>query len=78
MNSATQGGAVSNAPIMTSLKMKGLPFTVTRDEILNFFQGSNMIEDSVKIGVYPDGRLTGAHVRPCRHGACCWRLRRLL
>ena len=44
---------------MLSLKMKGLPFTVTREEILTFFQGSNLIEDSVKVGVYPDGRLTG-------------------
>lgn len=50
---------MQNGPPMISLKMKGLPFSVTRDEILSFFQGTNMIEDSVKIGVYPDGRLTG-------------------
>jgi len=35
---------------MLSLKMKGLPFTVTREDILTFFQGSSMIEDSVKVG----------------------------
>ena len=52
-------GAAQNAPPMTSLKMKGLPFSVTREEILTFFQGTNMLEDSVKIGQYPDGRLTG-------------------
>ena len=46
-------------PSMTAMKMKGLPFSVTRQDILNFFQGENMIEDSVKIGVMPDGRLTG-------------------
>ena len=41
------------------MKMKGLPFSVQREDILNFFQGYNMIEDSVKIGVMSDGRLTG-------------------
>ena len=56
---AMDGGAAQNAPPMTSLKMKGLPFSVTREEILTFFQGTNMLEDSVKIGQYPDGRLTG-------------------
>lgn len=46
-------------PPMTCLKMKGLPFSVTREDILNFFQGCNLLEDSVKIGKMPDGRLTG-------------------
>lgn len=44
---------------MTSLKMKGLPFSVRREDILGFFQGHNLNEDSVKIGVMPDGKLTG-------------------
>lgn len=46
-------------PPMTCLKMKGLPFSVTRQDIFNFFAGCNLIEDSVKIGAMPDGRLTG-------------------
>jgi len=52
-------GAAVIAPPMTSLKMKGMPYSVTRDEIVNFYAGSNIIEDSIKIGVLPDGKLTG-------------------
>ena len=47
------------APSTNAMKMKGLPFSVQREDILNFFQGYNMVEDSVKIGVMSDGRLTG-------------------
>jgi heterogeneous nuclear ribonucleoprotein F/H len=39
--------------------MKGLPFSVKREDIINFFQGCNMREDTVKIGAMSDGRLTG-------------------
>ena len=52
-------GAATQAPPMTSLKMKGMPYSVTRDEIINFYAGSNVIEDSIKIGTLPDGKLTG-------------------
>ena len=44
---------------MTSLKMKGLPFSVRREDILNFVQGCNLLEDTVKVGAMSDGRLTG-------------------
>lgn len=56
---ASNQGPVMQAPTVTSLKMKGLPYTVTREEILNFFQNCSLNEDSVKIGVMADGRLTG-------------------
>ena len=46
-------------PSFTAMKMKGLPFSVTREDIISFFQGCNLLEDSIKIGFMPDGRLTG-------------------
>lgn len=53
------GGPAMNVPTMTCLKMKGLPYSVTLENILSFFQGHNIITDSVKIGKMGDGRLTG-------------------
>jgi len=44
---------------MTALKIKGLPYSVQRDDILAFFSDYGMIQDSLKIGVMSDGRLTG-------------------
>ena len=52
-------GAAQNAPEMKALKLKGLPFTVNEQDIHNFFQGTNVNSDSVKIGVMQDGRKTG-------------------
>jgi hypothetical protein len=42
--------------------MNGLPFTVSHDDIEQFFHGFGMIEDSIKIGKHPDGRSTGQAV----------------
>ena len=41
------------------MKLKGLPFSVTKQDIVTFFEGYNLIEDSVKIGKMSDGKLTG-------------------
>ena len=48
-------------PAFNAIKMKGLPFSVTRDEIIQFFtgQGHNINVDSLKIGMMADGKLTG-------------------
>ena len=63
MSGGHQGGPPQKPYVpMNSMKMKGLPFTVTREEILNFFANTNLINDSVKIGVLQDGRLTGEAV----------------
>jgi heterogeneous nuclear ribonucleoprotein F/H len=39
--------------------MRGLPYSVTEDEIVQFFHGLGLKEDSIKIGKYPNGKLTG-------------------
>lgn len=42
-----------------ALRMIGLPYSVTHDDILQFFHGLGVIEDSIKIGRYADGKTTG-------------------
>lgn len=41
------------------MRMIGLPYSVTHDDILQFFHGMGVIEDSIKIGRYADGKTTG-------------------
>jgi heterogeneous nuclear ribonucleoprotein F/H len=41
------------------LRMRGLPFSATKADVIAFFQGLSIIEDSVQLVVRPDGRLTG-------------------
>lgn len=43
----------------TALKLRGLPYSVTDEDIVQFFHGVGMIEDSVKIGKMESGKLTG-------------------
>lgn len=49
-------------PQMPALKMKGLPFSVKLEDIVSFFSGQNLVENSIKIGYMSDGRLTGEAV----------------
>jgi RNA recognition motif-containing protein len=42
-----------------AIKLRGLPFSVTEDDIVQFFHGYNLIESSIKIGRYANGKLTG-------------------
>ena len=44
---------------LSAMKLKGLPFTVNTEDIVNFFDGFNLINDSIKIGKMGDGKLTG-------------------
>jgi len=39
--------------------MRGLPFSATRQDVLNFFGGLEVIEDSIKFATRSDGRVTG-------------------
>ncbi|CAJ1942211.1 unnamed protein product [Sphenostylis stenocarpa] len=41
------------------LKMRGLPFQVTKSQIVEFFKDFNLIEDRVHIACRPDGKATG-------------------
>lgn len=59
---ASAAGQTNNMGVentCTAMKLKGLPFTTTKEEITKFFDGHGLIEDSVKIGKMADGRLTG-------------------
>ena len=42
--------------------MIGLPFTVSNDDIEQFFHGYNLVEDSIKIGKYSNGKSSGEAV----------------
>jgi len=41
------------------VKMKGLPFKVVKDEVLEFFQDFKVQESGVLMRKHPDGRPTG-------------------
>lgn len=41
------------------LKMRGLPFSVTKSEILEFFKDFKVVEDRIHIACRPDGKATG-------------------
>nr|AFK41709.1 unknown [Lotus japonicus] len=41
------------------LKMRGLPFAVTKSQIVDFFKDYKLIEDRVHIACRPDGKATG-------------------
>jgi len=47
---------------MVALKIQGLPYSASQDDISTFFSGYNLEPSSVKIGVYPDGKATGQAV----------------
>lgn len=46
-------------PDRNAMKLKGLPYSVTKEDVVKFFHGLGMVDDSVKIGVMGDGKLTG-------------------
>lgn len=41
------------------MKLKGLPYSVETEDIVKFFHGLGLVDDSVKIGVMADGKKTG-------------------
>ena len=41
------------------LKLRGLPFSATKEDIIEFFNGFVVSEDSINITFMPDGRPTG-------------------
>ena len=45
-----------------ALRMAGLPYSVTEGDIVEFFHGFGLIEESIKIGKYSNGKTTGEAV----------------
>lgn len=52
----------------TVVKMKGLPFKATADDIIKFFTGFTLKPENVYLKRHPDGRPNG-EVRHCWHSA---------
>jgi len=53
------GGGIQVGEHTGFLRMRGLPFTSAREEILSFFDGYNIIPESVVLTYRNDGRATG-------------------
>ncbi|CAM9196032.1 unnamed protein product [Phaeothamnion confervicola] len=56
------GGAVVAMPMGDHtgvLRLRGLPFSATKDDIVNFFQGFSVVPEAVTFVVRSDGRVTG-------------------
>lgn len=51
--------ALDNLNDYLGLRLRGLPFTIRRDDINAFFSNYNYVKDSVKLGRSKDGMLTG-------------------
>ena len=53
------GGGIQIGEHTGFLRMRGLPFSSTRDDIFKFFDGYNPIPDSIVLTYRSDGRATG-------------------
>jgi len=51
--------ACSDPDAQSAMKMRGLPWSAEEAEVYEFFEGFKIVEDSVKLGVYEDGRKSG-------------------
>jgi heterogeneous nuclear ribonucleoprotein F/H len=54
-----RGGGIQVGEHTGFLRMRGLPFTVTKGEIFNFFEKYKPIQDSICLTYRSDGRATG-------------------
>lgn len=55
----SRGGGIREGEHTGFLRMRGLPFSTTRQEILDFFKDFEPLEDSVCLTCRSDGRATG-------------------
>ena len=46
----------------SGLKIQGLPYSASAEEIIQFFHGHGLQQETLKIGTYPDGKATGQAV----------------
>jgi len=53
------GGGIQVGDHTGFLRMRGLPFTAAKSDILQFFEGYNPIPDSIVLTYRNDGRATG-------------------
>ena len=53
------GGGIQVGEHTGFLRMRGLPFSSTKEEIFVFFEGYNPIQDSIVLTYRNDGRATG-------------------
>lgn len=53
------GGGIQVGEHTGFLRMRGLPFSSTKDDIFKFFEGYNPIQDSIVLTYRSDGRATG-------------------
>lgn len=53
------GGGIQVGEHTGFLRMRGLPFSATRENILGFFQGYNPVPESIVLTYRNDGRATG-------------------
>ena len=62
----TTGGGIQHGVHSGYLRMRGLPFSASQEDILKFFAGYKIVEDSVVFTFKSDGRATGeAYVKFC-------------
>ncbi|KAG5189415.1 hypothetical protein JKP88DRAFT_206122, partial [Tribonema minus] len=57
--SAAATGQAGTAEHTGVIRMRGLPFSATKADVVNFFQGLNVLDESVQFVVRGDGRVTG-------------------
>eukprot|EP00567_Pseudictyota_dubia_P005321 CAMPEP_0197433950 /NCGR_PEP_ID=MMETSP1175-20131217/1748_1 /TAXON_ID=1003142 /ORGANISM="Triceratium dubium, Strain CCMP147" /LENGTH=401 /DNA_ID=CAMNT_0042962497 /DNA_START=23 /DNA_END=1228 /DNA_ORIENTATION=+ len=54
-----RGGGIREGEHTGYLRMRGLPFSASKEEVTEFFKGYNAVEESVCLTVRSDGRATG-------------------
>lgn len=53
------GGGIQVGDHTGFLRMRGLPFSASKDDILKFFEGYNAVPDTIVLTYRNDGRATG-------------------
>ena len=56
---AHRGGGIREGDPTGYLRMRGLPFTATKEDVLGFFKGYKPVDGSICLTVRSDGRATG-------------------